>query len=103
MTRLNLMSGNYVKFETIGNATLIVYEKDKPILSTDVWFDEDHAYYGSWRTSHKIPAKQKENIFKSPFIFISHFHPDHLNLKSLRKLVTSSMSMARQLLLQMVQ
>ena len=79
-----------MKFETIGNATLIVYEKDKPILSTDVWFDEDDAYYGSWRTSHIIPAQQKENILKCPYIFISHFHPDHLNLKSLRKLKSST-------------
>ena len=79
-----------MKFETIGNATLIVYEKNKPILSTDVWFDEDDAYYGSWRTSHIIPAKQKENILISPYIFISHFHPDHLNLKSLRRLKGST-------------
>lgn len=76
------------RFETIGNATLIIYEgiKNKnPLLATDVWLDEDDAYFGSWRLSHEIPLEQKEALKKVKYIFISHFHPDHLNLKSLNK------------------
>tara|TARA_Y100000589_G_C27137121_1_gene623038 strand:- start:15 stop:1364 length:1350 start_codon:yes stop_codon:yes gene_type:complete len=79
-----------MKFETIGNATLIIYEKKKPLIATDIWFDEDDAYFGSWRLSHKIPKVQKEAIINTPYVFISHFHPDHLNLKSLRKLKNST-------------
>ena len=86
------------RFETIGNATIIVYEgseNNSPILATDVWFDEDDAYFGSWRLSHEIPKEQKDSIIKSKFIFISHFHPDHLNLKSLQKCRNSTILLAQ--------
>ena len=34
--------------QTIGNATIVAYDK-KPILSTDPWLGLDHyAYFGSW-------------------------------------------------------
>ena len=34
--------------QTIGNATVIAYDKE-PILSTDPWLGLDHyAYFGSW-------------------------------------------------------
>ena len=50
------------KLATIGNATLIAYDK-KPILATDPWFcDEDSAYFGSWIGSHSIPTKYKQDI-----------------------------------------
>ena len=73
-----------IKLETIGNATLIVSENNKSILSTDPWFDSDDAYFGSWRLSHKFPMEQREKVENSKYIFISHFHPDHLNLISLK-------------------
>ena len=48
---------------TIGNATLIAYDNNLPILSTDPWFgDEDSAYFGSWTLSHEIPANYKKDI-----------------------------------------
>ena len=72
-----------INFETIGNATLIVSENDLPLLSTDPWFDNHPVYFGSWRLSHKFPKKQRKKVENSKFIFISHFHPDHLNLRSL--------------------
>ena len=74
-----------VNFETIGNATLIVSENNRTILCTDPWFDEDPAYFGSWRLSHKFPKEQRIKCENSKYIFISHFHPDHLNIKSLKK------------------
>lgn len=74
-----------MKFETIGNATLIVSENNIPLIASDIWLDDDFPYFGSWSLSHKVPAKQKELIEKTKYIFISHFHPDHLNIFSLRK------------------
>ena len=73
-----------IKFNTIGNATLIIYENNYPLLATDPWFDTETAYFGSWRLSHKFPIKQREAIEQSRYIFISHAHPDHLNLLSLK-------------------
>jgi len=86
------------RFETIGNATLITYEGNKnndPLLATDVWLDEDDAYFGSWRLSHKIPNEQREALKKVKYIFISHFHPDHLNLKSLKNFKQATILLAQ--------
>ena len=68
------------------NATLIAYDNNLPILSTDPWFgDEDDAYFGSWTLSHEIPNKYKKDILNSEYIWFSHGHPDHLNPDSIHK------------------
>jgi len=75
-----------IKLHTCGNATLIIEKDSKPIIATDPWLDTHTAYFGSWSTSHKIPSFHLDLLEKVPFIWISHFHPDHLNLRSLLKL-----------------
>ena len=75
-----------IKLHTCGNATLIIERDSKPIIATDPWLDTHTAYFGSWSTSHKIPSLHLDLLEKVPFIWISHFHPDHLNLRSLLKL-----------------
>ena len=71
--------------QTIGNATIIAYDKT-PILSTDPWLGSDHyAYFGSWYLPHTIPEKIQQDILSSKYIFFSHGHPDHLNPDSLHK------------------
>ena len=43
--------------QTIGNATIVAYDKN-PILSTDPWLGLDHyAYFGSWYLPYEIPEK----------------------------------------------
>lgn len=71
-------------FDTIGNATIIVYDQAQPVLVTDPWLDGS-AYFGSWRLSHEIPVAQKESILKARFIWFSHGHPDHLNPDNLER------------------
>ena len=71
---------------TCGNATLIATEDGKPLLATDPWLHTHRAYFGSWATSHKIPDMHLDLIKKSKFIWISHFHPDHLSLGSLNEI-----------------
>ena len=75
-----------IKLHTCGNATLIIERDSKPIIATDPWLDTHTAYFGSWSTSYKIPSFHLDLLEKVPFIWISHFHPDHLNLRSLLKL-----------------
>ena len=75
-----------IKLHTCGNATLIIEKDKKPIIATDPWLHMHTAYFGSWCTSHKIPDFHMDLLEKVPFIWISHFHPDHLNLRSLLKL-----------------
>ncbi len=72
--------------KTIGNATLLAYEANKPILVADPWMgEEDEAYFGSWNLTHKIPSDLKDDIIGSEYIWFSHGHPDHLNPNSLKK------------------
>ena len=73
-----------IGFETIGNAMLIAYD-DQPILTTDPWLN-GNAYFGSWGLSHAIPPEQIENIKRCPYHWLSHAHPDHLNMDSLAEL-----------------
>ena len=84
-----------INFETIGNATLIVSENNQTLLCTDPWFDEYSAYFGSWSLSHKFPKQQRLKCENSKYIFISHFHPDHLNLASLRHCRKSTVLLAQ--------
>ena len=69
-----------VGFETIGNATLTVFD-DTPVLSTDPWID-GKPYFGSWGHPYSIPSEQIENIKNSKFIWLSHGHPDHIDSAS---------------------
>lgn len=73
-----------VGFETIGNATLICYDKG-PVLTTDPWISGS-AYFGSWTFSHEIPEEQRAAIAATRFVWLSHGHPDHLSMRSLRTL-----------------
>ena len=50
--------------QTIGNATLIAYDKH-PVIATDPWMGGDHyAYFGSWKLPYDIPENIRENIRK---------------------------------------
>ena len=52
-----------IGFETIGNATLTVFD-DKPVLTTDPWLF-GNPYFGSWGHKYTIPKEQLENIKKT--------------------------------------
>ena len=71
-------------FETIGNATLICYDKT-PILVTDPWIIGS-AYFGSWSLSHEIPQEQIDAIERCEYVWISHGHPDHMSGESVELL-----------------
>ena len=75
---------NDIEAITAGNASLLIRESNIPILASDPWFEEHSCYFGSWRMSHAVPAHIKNDISNSRYIFISHGHPDHLNLPSLK-------------------
>jgi hypothetical protein len=70
------------KFETLGNATLQLFEDGKPILATDPWL-QGTCYFGSWALDHALTQEQIGNVCQSRFIWISHGHPDHLHPESL--------------------
>jgi hypothetical protein len=71
-------------FETIGNATLIVHDRE-PLLVTDPWLSGS-AYFGSWGLGHAVPDEQRDAIGRCRFVWISHGHPDHLHWPSMATL-----------------
>jgi len=66
-----------IGFETIGNATLTLFD-DEPVLTTDPWV-YGNPYFGSWGHKYQIPIEQLNNIKKSKYIWLSHGHPDHID------------------------
>jgi hypothetical protein len=68
-------------FETIGNATLVVHDRE-PVLATDPWI-QGSAYFGSWGLSHPVPDAQRDSVLAAGAVWFSHGHPDHLNPASL--------------------
>lgn len=70
-----------IGFETIGNATLILHD-GAPVLVTDPWLSGD-AYFGSWKLSYEIPEEQRASILAAKYVWLSHGHPDHLDMSAL--------------------
>lgn len=79
-------------FKTIGSAIIIAFDGE-PILSTDAWINED-AYFGSWTHDYEIPSQELAEIKQCKFHFMSHGHPDHLNVTSLPDLTTGTLLLA---------
>jgi len=79
-----------LKFETLGNATLQLFEDDRPVLATDPWL-KGTAYFGSWGLDHPLTESQIRNVIQSPYIWISHGHPDHLHPESIEMLSRKSL------------
>ena len=74
-----------VLFETLGNASVLVFEDAKPVLATDPWL-MGTCYFGSWALDHSMSSQQIQNMTGAEWIWISHGHPDHLHHESLNLL-----------------
>jgi len=71
-----------LKFETLGNATLQIFEDGQPLLATDPWLT-GKCYYDSWALDHPLSETQIRNVLSSQYIWISHGHQDHLHQQSI--------------------
>ncbi|MSP03305.1 MAG: MBL fold metallo-hydrolase [Acetobacteraceae bacterium] len=71
-----------VQFETLGNASVMVFADGKPLLATDPWLTGT-CYFGSWALDHPLSDQQIRNMTSAEYIWISHGHPDHLHDQSL--------------------
>jgi len=69
-------------FETCGNATLIAYDAGVPVVVTDPWL-QGAQYFGSWTLPFRFTPQQLEAFSAARYVWLSHGHPDHLNLESL--------------------
>ncbi len=73
------------RFETLGNATVVVFDGSHPVLATDPWLGGT-CYYGSWALDHPLTGEQIANVVGADYIWISHGHPDHLHEELLGRL-----------------
>ena len=69
-------------FETLGNASVMVFDGDHPVIATDPWL-VGTCYFGSWALDHALTPQQIDNFRNADFLWISHGHPDHLHDESL--------------------
>lgn len=69
-------------FETLGNASIQVFQDGRPVVMTDPWL-VGTCYFGSWALDHQLSPQQIANAVASEYIWISHGHPDHLHHESL--------------------
>lgn len=74
-----------LKLKTIGHATLIVEENGVPLLATDPWLIGSN-YWRSWWLEKYPTQEEIEEVKNAKEIYVTHSHPDHLHLPSLRKL-----------------
>ena len=72
-----------MKVTYLQNAGVIVENFGEKILC-DPWF-VDGCYYGSWHHYPKFEFNEKE-FDDVDYIYISHIHPDHFDIKTLQKL-----------------
>lgn len=72
-------------FETLGNASVMVFQHGRAVLATDPWLTGT-CYFGSWALDHGMTAEQIAHFQDADFIWISHGHPDHLHDESLQML-----------------
>lgn len=78
-----------IAFETLGNATILMFEDGQPQLATDPWMIGT-AYYGSWALENPLSDQQIDNIKKCKYVWFSHGHPDHLHMDSVDMLDRST-------------
>jgi hypothetical protein len=69
-------------FETCGNATIVAYDGGSAVVATDPWI-RGAQYFGSWTLPYQFTPRQQEQLAKVRYVWLSHGHPDHLNLESL--------------------
>ncbi|MBX0359449.1 MBL fold metallo-hydrolase [Halobacillus sp. Nhm2S1] len=70
-----------MRVQYIASACVLIEHANIKVLC-DPWL-KDGTYYGSWY--HYPPLKHKpEDFFDVDYIYISHIHPDHMDLESLK-------------------
>ena len=71
---------------TIGHACLALYRHgEAPLLATDPWLIGS-VYWRSWWLENYPTAEEIDWLAKSARIYVTHEHPDHFHMPSIRRL-----------------
>ena len=74
-----------VSLQIAGHACMILRDADKPILITDPWLIGS-CYWRSWWLQNYPANELLHELSNTEFCYITHEHPDHFHLPSIRKL-----------------
>ena len=75
-----------MKLRTLGHASLTLFGRGRvPILLTDPWL-VGSAYWRSWWLQHYPSQEDLDWTAKSAFIYVTHEHPDHFHMPTIRRL-----------------
>ena len=76
--------------ETVGHASIfLTSEQNEPILITDPWLIGS-TYWRSWWLQNYPDEEKLNEIYKSDSIYITHEHPDHFHLPTLKNFSKNS-------------
>jgi ubiquinone/menaquinone biosynthesis C-methylase UbiE len=70
---------------TFGHATLVLLEDGVPLIATDPWL-VGSVFWRSWWLEQDPTEEEIGLVRRAQHIYITHSHPDHLNLPTLRSL-----------------
>jgi len=71
---------------TLGHACLALYRSgETPLLATDPWL-VGSVYWRSWWLENYPTAEEVDWLAKSVRIYVTHEHPDHFHMPSIRRL-----------------
>jgi len=71
---------------TLGHACAVLYrDSEAPLLATDPWL-LGSVYWRSWWLQHYPSAEEIDWVAKSPVVYVTHEHPDHFHMPTIRRL-----------------
>jgi hypothetical protein len=75
-----------LKLRTLGHASIALYrDGEAPLLLTDPWL-LGSVYWRSWWLQHYPDAAELEWLAGAATVYITHEHPDHFHMPSIRRL-----------------
>jgi hypothetical protein len=74
-----------LELQTLGHATLVLFEDGRPLLATDPWL-VGSVYWRSWWLERYPTAEELDLIASTRYLYVTHSHPDHFHPPSLRRL-----------------
>ena len=78
--------GRGLRLQTLGHACAVLYrDGEAPLLATDPWL-LGSVYWRSWWLQHYPSPEDIDWLAKSACIYITHEHPDHFHMPSIRRL-----------------
>tara|TARA_Y100001960_G_scaffold333952_1_gene442783 strand:- start:72484 stop:73848 length:1365 start_codon:yes stop_codon:yes gene_type:complete len=82
----NVKKAVFMYLQTIGHASILIRDVNYcPILLTDPWL-VGSAYWRSWWIQNYPNKNLRDELQKVPTIYITHEHPDHFHMPSIRTL-----------------